>query len=60
MGELVSSIGQNQPRSVMLIFGRTLGTASAGVYIYESEELCGNREIITVGMAQLHLESPVV
>ena len=60
MATLVSSVGQNQKRSIMLIFGRTRGKATAGIYIYESESLVGNGDVVSVGMSQMNLEKPVV
>jgi hypothetical protein len=60
MANLVSSVGQNQKRSIMLIFGRTHGMATAGIYVYESESLLSNGDVVSVGMSQLNLEKPVV
>lgn len=60
MAALVASIGQNQKKSMMLIFGRTNGVPSAGVYVYESESVGNPLEMISVGMAQLELEIAVV
>jgi hypothetical protein len=60
MATLVSSVGQNQKRSIMLIFGRIHGNATAGIYIYESESLIGNGDVVSVGMSQMNLEKPVV
>ena len=60
MATLVSCVGQNQKRSIMLIFGRTRGVATAGIYIYESESLIGNGDVVSVGMSQVNLEMPVV
>ena len=60
MATLVSSIGQNKKRSVMLIFGRMNSLATAGVYIYESQSLVGTNELISVGISQIILEEPVV
>jgi integrative and conjugative element protein (TIGR02256 family) len=60
MATLVSSIGQNQKRSCMLIFGRSNQDSSACIYIYESEGLGAGRELISVGISQIHLKSPVL
>lgn len=60
MATLVSSIGQNKKRSVMLIFGRMNSLTTAGVYIYESQSLVGINELISVGTSQIILEEPVV
>jgi hypothetical protein len=37
MANLVARFGHNQRRALMLIFGRTGGAASAGVYLYEAQ-----------------------
>jgi hypothetical protein len=60
MAALVSAIGENQKRSVMLIFGRTRRRATAGIYIYESESLIGNGDLVSLGDSQIFLEMPVV
>lgn len=60
MAGLVASIGQNQKRSIMLIFGRTLGAATAGIYAYESASFAGNGELVSVGIAQIALTKPVL
>ncbi len=60
MATLVSSIGQNKKRSVMLIFGRMNSLTTAGVYIYESQSLVGINELISVGTSQIILEEPVI
>lgn len=59
MAALVSLIGQNQKRSVMVIFGRMNDTATAGVYIYESQSLIGTGDLISIGVSQITLEEPV-
>lgn len=60
MTGLVSIIGQNKKRSLMLIFGRTGGQPTAGVYIYESQGITGMSEMVSIGMAQIELESSIV
>ena len=60
MAKLVSSLGQNQKRSVMLIIGRTGGVPTAGIYIYESQSLTSVGDLISVGMSQIILEKSVV
>ncbi len=60
MAELVSRIGQNQKRAMMLIFGQTGGHPSAGVYIYESQSSVGSTDLILVGESQIRLEISVV
>lgn len=61
MTDLVSSkIGHNKKRSVMLIFGRSAGAPSAGIYIYENIGLEESTEEIGVYESQLVLEKSVV
>jgi hypothetical protein len=59
MSELVSRIGQNQKRAIMLIFGRTRKRPTAGIYVYESQSL-QRFEWITIGEGQIGLETAVV
>ena len=59
MTELVSRIGQNQKRSVMVIFGRINDMATAGIYVYESQSLVTTNESISVGTSQIILEEPI-
>jgi hypothetical protein len=59
MTTLVSTIGENQKRSIMLIFGRTTSGGGAGVYVYESVSAGATQELISVGVAQIPLETPV-
>jgi hypothetical protein len=42
----------------MLIFGRTNGASTAGIYIYECQFSDG--EFISVGASQVALNAPVV
>jgi len=60
MAELVSRIGQNQKRSVMLIFGRTGGRSTATIHVYESHSLSPRGDLISVGVGEISLEEPVV
>jgi molybdopterin/thiamine biosynthesis adenylyltransferase len=60
MANLVSSFGQNQRRSLMLIFGRTSGTPTAGAYVYESRHLGQSSNLVSVGLAQFVLRTSVV
>jgi integrative and conjugative element protein (TIGR02256 family) len=60
MGALVASLGSNQRRSTMLIFGRQGVASSAGVYIYESERITTVGEFIAVGTAQFRPKVQVV
>ncbi len=60
MATLVSTLGHNQKRVMMLIFGRTKQRASAGIYVYES--LLGDQknDFVSIGEAQVELEKVVV
>jgi tRNA A37 threonylcarbamoyladenosine dehydratase len=60
MATLVSSFGQNQRRSFMLIFGRTGGTPTAGVYVYESRHVARTTELVSIGTSQFTLRKSVV
>jgi hypothetical protein len=60
MLKLVSRIGQNHTRALMVIFGLTEGRPTAGIYIYESRALDSRRELVAVGEAQVSLKSRVV
>jgi hypothetical protein len=60
MTTLVARAGQNRRRALMLIFGRTAGIASAGIFVYEGQAVTGSREMVRVGLAQLALVEPVV
>jgi len=60
MAALVSGFRHNQRRALMVIFGRTAGRPSAGVYAYESQSLARSQEFVTVGDAQIQLETEVV
>jgi len=56
MGKLVSSIGDNQRRALMLIFGQGQGTPTAGIYIYESQASFKEEfELVSIGEAQIEL-----
>jgi len=60
MSSLVSSVGQNQKRSVMMIFGRTGRVPTAGIYLYESQARSMSAEFISVGSTQIELATLVV
>lgn len=60
MAQLVSGTGYNQKRVMMLIFGRTRGQSSAGIYIYESQSLSHEKELVSIGEAQVALGVAVV
>ena len=53
MTGLVSAIGENQRRALMLIFGRSEGRPSAGVYVYESQTVKDGTEFVVVGVTQV-------
>lgn len=56
MINLVSTIGQNQKRSLMMILGSVHEMDTVGIYVYESQPLRRNHEMITVGSAQFDLD----
>jgi len=60
MAELVSHIGNNQRRSIMLIFGRDVGNPSASINIFESNFSSQPNELISVGINQFILDTKVV
>lgn len=60
MTTLVARAGQNRRRALMLIFGRTAGIASAGIFVYEGQAVASSRELVRAGLAQLALAQPVV
>ncbi len=60
MATLVGTLGGNQRRSLMLIFGRTQGTPTAGLYVYESLSSINKGDLISVGESQIVLASAVV
>jgi hypothetical protein len=59
MTGLITVAGNNNRRALMLIFGRTAGRPTAGVYIYESAAITQGTEFISVGEAQIVLEEPI-
>ncbi len=60
MASVVTGMGHNQRRALMLIYGRTNAQPTAGFYVYESRERAGANELISVGITQAPLESAVV
>jgi hypothetical protein len=60
MASLVASVGENQKRALMFIFGREGNTPTAGLYIYESHLIQRKSDFISVGQAQFELETPMV
>ena len=55
MTTLVSSMGHNQKRVVMLIFGQSNGQPTANIYVYESQSLNKEIELVSVGEEQIKL-----
>lgn len=60
MTNLVSTFGLNQKRALMLIFGRSNGAGTAGVYLYESRAVTTTGELVSAGEWQFTLERAVV
>lgn len=61
MATLVSRIGHNQRRALMLIFGRTATGSTATFYVYESlGAAASNADLVTVASGGHALEVPVV
>lgn len=60
MAMLVSRVGQNRRKAIMLIFGRTGALPTAGIHIYESRSLSQTNDLVSVGMGQIMLASVVV
>jgi len=58
MAGLVSNMGQNQRRAIMLIFGRERGVSTSGIYVYESQSLASTNEFISVGTGQITVGIP--
>jgi hypothetical protein len=59
MAHLVASVGQNRRRALMLIFGRTAGQSSVGIYVYEAKLATRAVELVQIGNAQIVLTNPV-
>lgn len=57
MSTLVSALGLNQQRALMLIQGRTGGKNACGLYVYESMEASQSLDLISVGMTQYELNA---
>jgi tRNA A37 threonylcarbamoyladenosine dehydratase/ubiquitin-protein ligase len=60
MVTLVSSLGHNQTRVLMLIFGRSRGQPTANIYIYESYSFDKKIDLVSVGEEQIELSKVVV
>ena len=60
MAALVASIGHNQRRAMMLIYGRSGGYTTAGIYVYESTSISQPTELVSVGIAQIQLDVAVI
>ena len=59
MTTLVSKMGHNQKRVVMLIFGQRKGQPTANLYVYESQSLNKEIELVSVGEEQIKLNKAV-
>jgi integrative and conjugative element protein (TIGR02256 family) len=55
MAELVSKIGENQRRAIMMIFGRHHQKPAAALYVYESIALDNAIELLSVGTSEFEL-----
>lgn len=60
MATLVSAMGENQKRALMLIYGRSGSLPTAGIYVYESRTLMESGDYVEVGATQVALETAVV
>lgn len=60
MAGLVSQIGDNQRRALMLIFGQDRSMTTAGIYVYESRETNGEIELVSVEKKQIELEIAIL
>jgi hypothetical protein len=60
MAGLVAAAGQNRRRALMVIFGRSAGQSSAGIYVYEAQLATQRLEVVQVGNAQMSLANAVV
>jgi hypothetical protein len=61
MAALVSRIGHNQRRALMLIFGHTASGSTATFYVYESHGAESERtDLVSVASGEHPLETPVV
>ena len=56
MAQLVSTLGQNQKRALMLIFGRAQHAPMVGIYVYESQSLTNKSDLVSVGTSQIAIE----
>jgi hypothetical protein len=60
MSGLVSRLGQNKKRSLMIIFGNKRKKSTAGVYVYESQSGIAASDIVLVSQAQVTLAEGVL
>ena len=60
MAQVVSTFAQNRKRAIMIIFGRSGGTPTAGIYVYESEGTVGTADVLSVREAQIRLRKRVL
>jgi len=60
MATLVSKVGDNQRRALMLIFGEVEGGSRAGFYVYESLDAGEIHEFMSVGEEHVNLDVAVL
>jgi hypothetical protein len=60
MSGLVSRLGQNKKRSLMIIFGNRRRQSTAGVYVYESQSGTATSDIVLVSQAQVTLAEGIL
>lgn len=60
MATLVSALGENQKRALMLIYGRSGARPTVGIYVYESHGVTADHDYVEVGATQAALAVPVV
>ena len=57
---MVSRLGQNHRRALMMIYGRAAGQPTAGLYIYESSGGSNAVDLVSTSIAHLPLGLAVV
>lgn len=60
MATLVSGMGRNQRRALMVIFGRVATQPMTGFYVYESQARTSSQELVSVGVGHATPEVSVV
>jgi len=56
MADLVSRVGQNQKRAMMLIFGEKAGRPTVTFHVYESHSVSPDGDLIAVGVTEMQFE----